>query len=129
MADDTETALPLNLITTPIAAADPLAELATLIGSASRTPEIGMKASQAMMQCFEATATEIERLAQDGLDRAMENQQEARSYASVLRQSGELLCRKIEAEAGRTRQIALVMGEARAKLAAPEPPGAPPTSN
>lgn len=103
----------------PAISPDPLAELAKLISESPRTPEIGLQASKAMAQCFEATAVEVERVAQDAVDRAMSVMEEARSYAAVLRQSGALLCSKIEAEAARTRQIALVMHEARVRLAEP----------
>lgn len=76
-------------------------------------PEIGQKASQSMEKVFAAVADDVERLAKDGVDRAAAIHQEALSYAAVLRESGQFLCRKIEEEAARSRQLSLVMRKAR----------------
>lgn len=102
-----------------------LDELARLIGGPARqVPRIGIEASQMMKRAFETAAADIERLAQESVDRAALAQQEAISYANVLRQSGELLCGKMEDEAARCFQISEVMRHTK-ELLGEKPPAAP----
>lgn len=82
------------------------------------SPQIGIAAAQAMHNCFEQTARDIEQLALDGVDRAMAIQQEAKVFADVLRESGKVLCDRIEAEAARGAQISEVMRVARSAVLA-----------
>lgn len=92
---------------------DPLAGLLRLIQEPPKVPEVGVAAAQAMENCFETTARDIEQIAQDAVDRALALQQEAKSFASILRQSGSILCGRIEREATRGFQVSMLMREAR----------------
>jgi hypothetical protein len=105
--------------------ADVLAELARLIEHPPRVPDIGRHASAAMQRAFDTVVADVERLAQDGVDRAHAIQQEALSYSAVLRETGKLLCEKIETEATRAYQISMIMRTAQDRLQGPIPPPEP----
>lgn len=96
-----------------------LEALDRLIAEPPQMPKIGLDASAMMTQAFETVASDVERLAKEAVDRALGLQQEARSYAEVLRQSGRILSDKIESETLRACQISLVMRRAQEELARP----------
>lgn len=98
-----------------------LAELAALISSTQQTPEVGVKASVAMAECFESAAREMERIGNEAVERAAALREEIASYTSVLRQSGAVLCNRIEAEAARVRHVAIVARQMRELLKDPDP--------
>ncbi len=105
-----------------VAKPDPFEALALLLEHPPQVPKIGEHASRGMKEAFERVAQEIVQVAEDSVRRANENLQEATSYAEVIRQSGDILCDRIEAEAVRMLQISRVMREARAAFAGPITP-------
>lgn len=119
-------ALP-DIPSSPAMPADFMAGLEQMISTPPRVPKIGLDAAKAMTDCFEAVADDVLRLAKDGVDRANEVLQEAVTYATVLRETGEVLAARIRAESSRTLHIALVLREARERLR--ETPPDPPTQN
>lgn len=121
-------ALPSNSMTVPRAGGvaqahvDPMGELARMIAEPPRVPQIGLMASEAMMRGFEQYAAEIEKVAQEGVERALAVQQEAVSFASVIRASGRLLCDKIEGEAVVINKLLLMVRDGRETFMASRPP-------
>lgn len=89
----------------PVQPVDPLAKLAELIKHPPMVPPIGDNASRGMREMFEAVAVEMEAVARDAVAKAESNLQEVLSYASVIRQSGDRLCARIESEAIRMLQM------------------------
>lgn len=99
---------------------DLVAELARLIGEAPNVPRIATEASDRMRHIAESTAAAIRKVAQERVDAAKELQQHAESYASIVVNAGDLLCRRIEQEAVRMNQAALLLEKAGELVAAQE---------
>ncbi len=104
---------------------DPLANLARLISEPPAAPPIATHASNGMREAFDRVAQEIVSVAQDGVDRANQNLQEAISYADIIRKAGDVLCSRIEAEGVRMLQTSRLMREARTALGEAADPPAP----
>lgn len=102
---------------------DPLASLARLIADPPRAPPIAEQSSKGMREGFERVAREIIAVAEDGVARANENLQEAKTFAAIVLKSGDLLCTTIETEGGRMLQVSRIMREVRAALGGPPPTG------
>lgn len=96
-----------------------LRELEKIIGKPilPPAPQIGVAASEAMIQCYEDVANKIEAVAQDAVDRAMALLQEAKSFASILRQSGEILADRIKLESARAAMVSDLIKRTRAAVA------------
>jgi len=95
---------------------DHLAALHQMLTEPMRVPEIGVASAQAMQNCYETVASDIEKVAQDHLDRAQALVQEAQTFASIIRESGQRLCEKIQQDAARGMQVSVVMRSARQLL-------------
>lgn len=95
----------------------PLQELLDMIQLEVPTPAIGVQASKAVSNCFESTARDVIALAQDNLDRANEIMQQALSFATIIRESGNVLCGRIEQETATGFQVSTLIRAARERLA------------
>lgn len=93
-----------------------LDQLFKLITADPIVPKIGATASQALMRCFEQTAADVEKLAQDHTARAEQLHQEAISFAESIRKMGDLFCRRIEEQTTRGAQVSNLMQQARGIL-------------
>lgn len=100
---------------------DPLAELSRLISEPPRVPAIAGAASAGMREGFERVAQEIVAVAEDGVARAQQNLQEAKSFASLILKSGDLLCSTIESEGVRILHVSRIMRDVRSALGGPPP--------
>lgn len=101
-----------------------LRRLADLLRNPDQVPPIGTKIADVMRGCFQRTAEDIERLSREHYDRAVELQQEAQTFAAIVRDAGEVLCARIEREAARGFQVSEVMTLARV-LVRQDPPESP----
>lgn len=102
----------------------PLDGLMDLLKAGPRPPEVGVAAAQAMRQCFEAAASDIEKIAAEGVESAKLVEQEAKSFAAIIREHGENLCKRVEDQSARTRQVSLVLREVAKLIAEPAAPTA-----
>lgn len=114
-----------HVVEQAIAHGDPLEALADLISRPPAAPPIATHASNGMREAFDRVAQEIVSVAQDGVDRAQQNLQEAISYADIIRKAGDVLCSRIEAEGVRMLQTSRLMREARTALGEAADPPAP----
>lgn len=105
---------------------DILTKLLQAIDVPPEPPKIGAAAAQAMRNCFDQTAKDIELLATDAVDRALQIQAEAKVFAEILRDAGRVLCDRIELEASRDAQISQIMRTARSVIASSQAPPEPP---
>lgn len=101
---------------------DLLAQLARLLDNPP-VPKIGVEAASAMRRCFETVASDVERLAAEHVRRSTELQQEAQTFAAVVRGAGEKLCHQIEQEALRGFQISKIVTTAQQMMAEPAESG------
>jgi len=113
-------------IETQSIAPNPLAELLKIVEKfpSDAVPKAGVLASQAMENCFETTARDMEKLGQDHVDRALALQQQIQSFCTIVRESGRALCATIERESARDYQVSMVMRHAREVIALPPTPAA-----
>lgn len=113
-----------------------LAELAEMISHPPRVPKLGTMSAETAMRGFDTAATDIEKLGKEAYERGSELLQQSITYAKVLREAGEELCRRIEAETARNYQISTIMRSTQERMAgieaeaanAPRPPLIPETA-
>lgn len=106
---------------------DPAAEklLARIARSfAQPVPKVGRDAAANIRLAFATLANDIESAAAEASERAKAVEDEARSYASVIRQAGEVLCSKIENEVTGTYRLSVALRELRKELGPAQPPAA-----
>lgn len=96
-----------------------LDELAKVLDAQQPAPKVGLDASASMKSCYETVAVDIERLAQEAVDRALAIQQEAQTFAAVIREAGAELCARIETETTRGYQISSIMRTAQKMASTP----------
>lgn len=111
---------------------DPLVMLHKVLTDIPSVPKIGEDAARRIRDCFGQTAADVERLASEAVERAEAILAEARQFAVVLRDAGEMLAGKIETESARGAQIATIMRSARSLMdqsSGPETPVFRPPGN
>lgn len=96
-----------------------LAELAKLIKVPSDIPPIGVDAALKTAKCFEIVAADIRAIAADRVQAALELQQEAETYATVLLEAGKVLAARVSAESARAYKLSQILREAREVIAGP----------
>lgn len=89
-----------------------LEQLERIVSSDQPIPKVGIDAANTMKNAYETVAHDIERLAQEQVDRAAELHEQAKAFAKIVRESGAILCDQIEQEAKRGYQISSVMRSA-----------------
>ena len=92
---------------------DRMQELADMIGTASPVPQLGAEASARMREAFTNIATDIRGIAKKRLEEALALQQEAETYATVILNAGDVLCRMIERDATRVDMASKVIRKAQ----------------
>lgn len=94
-----------------------LAELARMISQPPAIPKIGTISAESAMRGFDEAANDIEKLGKDAHDRGCDLMQQAVTYAKILREAGQELCRRIEAETIRNYQISTIMRSTQERMA------------
>lgn len=95
---------------------DGLRELVQKVSAHRTVPLIGVKAGEAMMQCFERAAQDVENMAADQVARAQELQATAAQFADMIRDVGRKYCADIEKNAVRMQQVGVLFHEAHKLL-------------
>lgn len=108
---------------------DLMTQLEVMLGQPPRAPVMGLDAAVKIASCFEIVAADVEAIAADRVKAVLGLEQEAKSYASVLRNAGAYLSDRIKAEAARAYKLSLILRETRTLLnveaPTPEEPATP----
>ncbi len=99
--------------------AELMEKLAELIHVPQNVPPIGADAALKVSKCFEVVAADVRAIAADRVKAAVELQQEAETYATVLLEAGKVLATRVSAESARAYKLSLLLREAREIIAGP----------
>jgi len=98
-----------------------MAKLAELIQVPNDVPPAGADAALKMTKCFEIVAADVVAIAADRVKAALELQQEAETYKTVLLDAGRVLAARVAAESARAYRLSMILREAREVIAGPAP--------
>lgn len=86
-----------------------LVDLEAAVRQPISVPYVGEAAASALMLCFDTVAKDVVKVAQEHVDRALRQLEEAKNFAGSIHTTGQLMCDRIRSETIRGAKVSEVL--------------------